>query len=107
MKMHSQVAIITNSSTELFVIDPNKFSLHEVEEKLDRIYELLGRPSVGSITIADTDVTELSSYPTAWHKYYQKYNKGDILLEAEDSEFGYEALAMIEVVFKAERYHLG
>lgn len=107
MKIHSVVGLITNSSTELFVVDPTKFTVEEIEEKLELLYALLERYNPGDISIAEADIIE--TYNSSWKEkevYYQ-YNKGDILLRAEDSEWGYGALEMIETIFNAKRFHLG
>lgn len=107
MKIHSIVGLITNSSTELFVVDPTKFTVEQIEEKLELLYALLERCNPGEISIADEDVYDTYDGSYGSRVVYQEYKKGDILLRAEDNEWGYGALGMIEVLFDAKRYHLG
>lgn len=107
MKIHSITGIITNSSTELFVVDPTKFTVEQIEEKLELLYALLERCNPGEISIAYEDVYDTYDGSYGRRVVYQEYKKGDILLRAEDSEWGYEALEVIESIFNAKRYHLG
>lgn len=107
MKIHSIVGLITNSSTELFVVDPTKFTVEQIEEKLELLYALLKRCNPVEISIAYEDTLETYGSSLGKERVYYQYNKGDILLSAEDSEWGYEALEVIESIFNAKRYHLG
>jgi hypothetical protein len=115
MKIHSIVDLITNSSTELFVLKPKAEISEEeiyklVHEKYEMYLELVEHDrlslDVFEVREAVCDVAE----PYKGY-FYEKYDKGDILVSADDSDFDYEfqdvLLSILEKYGKVEKYHLG
>ena len=118
MKVHSIVDIITNSSTELFVMKPKDelsgVTAKDIGEFVHRKYRDF------LVLIEDGRYSDVFSVSTAYESYketygdgytYQKYDKGDILVKANDSDFSYEfqdvLLLLLEKFGTVQKYHLG
>lgn len=127
MKVHSVVEIITNSSTELFIIPKEKikFTKKQVREVLTTYWEayknsqkildpegykrwleyerLTENSSVEDILLVST---ALSDYNPEFWDY--KLREGDMTIEGQgDNMIPYELFDLIEFHFNAKRYHLG
>lgn len=102
MKIHSIIDIITNSSTELFVVDSDKFSKDKVLQELTR---MVGEFGMKYFTIEEAPGGFLPDYVE------ETFNckDGDILVTIKDNLFPYDYsdLIAIEEELEAERYHLG
>lgn len=116
INLHSMVDVITNSSTELFVLDTNK-SLETVKEILQEAINLhnssndtnynfediFDEPYIGSGKDALGDWCDFDPYFTS------KIEKGIIIEGAEDNSIPYWMFEFIEDTFgySTERFHLG
>ncbi len=111
--IHSMVDIITNSSTELFVLDTEK-SKHTVKEILISAIELHNLANNGKLTFEDCfDEPYHGSGEEAlkgWNKYFTSRIKNGIILEGVgDNSIPYWMFEFIESIFgySTERFHLG
>lgn len=113
ISIHSFVDLITNSSSELFIVRDNSSveTVTELLEKLCDIYNqkmrLIGEPLVvfddifGTIEECYSDMIEPDWYGV-------QTRKGDILIHSrDDNSIPYEMQNDIETMFNAKRYHLG
>ena len=113
INVHSMVDLITNSSTELFVLDTEKsvdvikdilqeaINLHNIASGTDYKFEdIFDEPYIGSAKEA----------LAGWEDYYEsKIGAGVIICGANDNSIPYWMFEFIESVFgySTERFHLG
>lgn len=120
MKLHSISDIVTNSSTEIFVIPADKkVTAEEFLADMEPIWEAWKKRKLESsetwgsyygvcedtkfrdiidIFVANKDVKET---------FYQ-YNSGDLVVRgSEDNIIPYALFSLIDDMFDAEHYHLG
>lgn len=113
--VHSLVDVITNSSTELFILDTNK-SVTLVTEILQDMYNVYLKandlePSsiftVANIYIADQN--HEAQLVDDWGGFYNTSDiTGKIIIEGiEDNIIPYGLFDFIEYTFNARRLHLG
>ena len=110
---HSIVDVITNSSTELFVIDTDK-SVEVIKEILQEVVNLHNKAEGTSYTFEDIfkepRFNEGKVIISGWEDYYQsKYSNAIIVEGASDNSIPYWVFEFIESVFgySIERFHLG
>lgn len=113
INIHSLVDLITNSSTELFVLDTDKslkvikeilqdcIVLHNKASKTNYSFtDIFNEPYIGSGTVALSE----------WSDYYKsKIDKGIIIKGAGGNSIPYWMFDFIESVFgyRTEKFHLG
>jgi len=114
MKIHSISDVITNSSTELFVIS-SEVSCVDVEKRLDELwrnfcaeYKEYERTSLeANVKIADKSYYTESAYGPGWSTYLE-YHVGDIMIRSSyDNSIPYDFFEWIENEFNCKRYHMG
>lgn len=110
---HSVVDVITNSSTELFVIDTNK-SVNIVREILQEAIDLHNKASETSCEFNDIFKEPRFNFGKVIIEGYEDYFKSDnsdaIIVEGSfDNSIPYWMFEFIESVFgySTERFHLG
>ncbi len=110
---HSIVDVITNSSTELFVIDTDK-SIETVKEILQEAINLHNKVEETSYTFEEIfeepRFNEGKVTIEGWEDYYQSNHSNAIIVEgASDNSIPYWMCEFIESVFgySTERFHLG
>lgn len=113
IKPHSIIDVITNSSTELFIISTDK-TVEFVKEILQEAIDLHNKTNETSYTF-----TEIFEEPyigsskdalAGWVDYYKSdLSEGIILRGAGDNSIPYWMFDFIEYAFgyKTERFHLG
>lgn len=113
ISIHSMVDLITNSSTELFVLDTDK-SLEIVKEILQSAIDLNNKANNLSKSFSDIfDEPTLGSGKSAldgWEDCYtSKIENGIILSGSCDNSIPYWMFNFIKDTFgyKTERFHLG
>lgn len=113
IQVHSLIDLITNSSTELFVVNTDKsiefikgvlvgaIELHNSCNETSYCFEdIFDEPYVGSTKEALGD----------WHEHYgwkSKHGEGVIIAGREDNSIPYWLQEFIVESFNAERFHLG
>ena len=113
INVHSMVDLITNSSTELFILDTEKsvdvikdilqeaINLHNIASGTDFKFEdIFAAPYIGSA----------QSAIAGWEDYYTtKKDEAVIICGATDNSIPYWMFEFIESVFgySTERFHLG
>lgn len=119
IKIHSFVDVITNSSTELFVIESDK-TVEMVEDILSEIIDfhnkitgkLLDKRDVFSEVSKEDGNDALGE----WHSYYAKdgyvsdVKDGIIIRGAYDNSIPYYMFELLEYIFgwnNVKRFHLG
>jgi hypothetical protein len=115
LNIHSIVDTITNSSSELFVLNDTKETVRLLEVILQNKWDLhcqlynLPQSDVKDILyIEEADNTYMSR-----NQYLKEYNVPDIkegtiiIHSSEDNSIPYEFQQFIENFFNAERHHLG
>lgn len=137
MKLHSTINLITNSSTELFVIpkDRIKLSVEEYKDILSQMWELWKTTKlktdpeainhsfgfynltlestiddIMTIYVEDSDYTYYCPSYNRGEKpqIYEAWQAGDITIRGtDDNIIPYELFEMIESMFYARSYHLG
>ena len=130
INLHSFIDVITNSSTELFVIDADK-SIEMIKDILKEminhrneiankgyVYTRAGEMCTfeecfGDIYVYTKEMYELDkqglkdSYGDGWG-YEEERNIGKIIIEGKtDNSIPYEMFDWIECKLNAERWHLG
>lgn len=112
MKIQSFSDIITNSSSELFIIKNPKEKGEEITEFLQGVYELLGRDMDDDLYIEPVGAEEISEVAD----YGYKTKKGDLLIwSTSDNTIPYAIMKLIENLGSlfdipydsVERHHLG
>ena len=110
---HSIVDVITNSSTELFVIDTDK-SMETIKDILQEAINLHNKAEGTSYTFEDIfeepRFNEGKVIIDGWENYYQSKHSDAIIIEgASDNSIPYWMFEFIEYVFgySTERFHLG
>jgi len=113
--IHSFVDIITNSSTELFVLDTDK-SVEFVKEILQEAINLHNKADNTNLKFKDifeepyigSGKGELYGHGYS-DCYSSKINEGIIITGAEDNSIPYWMFEFIESIFgySTERFHLG
>lgn len=113
INLHSMVDVITNSSTELFVLDTKK-SLEVIKGILNEAIELHNRSNDTNYKFEDVfEEPYIGSSREAldgWESYYNSNLKeGVILRGAGDNSIPYWMVEFIDEVFgwNTERFHLG
>lgn len=113
IEVHSIVDIITNSSTEMFVIDTNK-SIETIKEILEHAIDLHNKSTNSNYTFDDIfkDITINSGNEALgdWTEYYKSNIDAGVIIEgSEDNSIPYWMFEFIESIFgyKTERFHLG
>jgi hypothetical protein len=130
MKLHSISDIVTNSSTEIFVIPADKkVTAEEFLADMEPIWEAWKKRKLESsetwgsyygvcedtkfrdiidIFVANKDVKETyTGYKNREETFYQ-YNSGDLVVRgSEDNIIPYALFSLIDDMFDAEHYHLG
>ena len=114
INVHSMVDLITNSSTELFVLDTEK-SLEVVKEILQCAIDLHNKTQ--GVLYGFRDIFEepyigsgKEALGEGWTDFYNsKIEKGIIVCGAGDNAIPYWMFNFIEEVFgyQTERFHLG
>lgn len=113
MNIHSMVDVITNSSTELFVLDTDK-TLETVKEILQEAINLHNKATGSNDQFSD--IFQDPYYGSGENEldgcgdYYEsKISNGIILYGANDNSIPYWMFDFIESVFgyQTERFHLG
>jgi len=111
--IHSMVDLITNSSTELFVLDTDK-SLEVVKEILQDAINLHNKANDSDISFDDIfDEPEFGSGKDAldgWSSYYKSNIENGIIIKgSSDNSIPYWMFDFIESAFgfSTERFHLG
>lgn len=112
MKIQSFSDIITNSSSELFIIKNPKEEGEKITEFLQGVYELLGRDMDEDLCINTANNNTIRE--VADHGY--KAKKGDLVIwSADENSIPYAIIALIENLDSLfnipysdiKRYHLG
>ena len=113
INIHSFIDLITNSSTELFVLDTDK-SLEVVKDILQEAINLHNKIDGSNLKFEDVfEEPYIGSGYTAlddWNDVYtSKIDKGIVIRGAEDNSVPYWIDNFITEVFgyKTERFHLG
>lgn len=113
LNFHSFVDVITNSSTELFVLDSDR-ALESVKEILQAAIDLHNKVEGSSYKFEDIfEEPYIGSGKKAidgWEDYYTSNIDSGIIIEgAGDNSIPYWMFDFIESVFgyKTERFHLG
>jgi len=113
INVHSMVDLITNSSTELFILDKEK-SVEVVKEILQEAINLHNKANNTEYMFGDIfDEPYIGSPKKAlsgWEDYYNsKIGKGIIITGASDNSIPYWMFEFIESVFgySTEQFHLG
>lgn len=113
VNVHSLVDLITNSSTELFVLDTEK-SLEVVKEILVEAINLNNKTKGTSEKFEDIfeelRIGNGNSALVGWGDYYKsKISKGIIIMGVGDNSIPWWMFNFIESVFgyDTERFHLG
>jgi hypothetical protein len=113
INIHSLVDVITNSSTELFVIDKNK-SLKFVKEVLQMAIDLHNKSNEQKYTFEDVfdepKTFEGKYVVEGWEDYYASdIIDGIEIYGASDNSIPYWMFEFIEYTFgyNTERFHLG
>ena len=113
IKPHSIIDVITNSSTELFVIDTDK-SIETVKEILQEAINLHNKVKGSSYTFEDIfkepRFNEGKVVIEGWEEFYTSELSNAIIVEgASDNSIPFWMLEFIENVFgySTERFHLG
>jgi len=113
VKIHSMVDLITNSSTELFVLDTDK-SLEVVKDILQEAINLHNKIDGSDLKFEDVfDEPYIGLADQAldgWNASYKsKIGKGIIIRGADDNSIPYWIDNFITEVFgySTERFHLG
>lgn len=110
---HSIIDVITNSSTELFVIDTDK-SVETIKEILQEAINLhnktLGTLYTFNEVFEEPKFNKGKVVIDGWEDYYQsKHSDAVIIKSADDNSIPYWMFEFIEYVFgySTERFHLG
>lgn len=113
LNFHSFVDVITNSSTELFVLDTDK-ALESVKEILQAAIDLHNKANGTNYKFEDIfDEPYVGSGKEqldGWEDYYSSKIEDGIIIEgADDNSIPYWMFEFIESTFgyKTERFHLG
>lgn len=119
MKIHSIVDLITNSSTELFVVQDKTsipYVLAALREKWEVFKQLYpdkwysNKPIEDILEVHEAQSSEICTHAN-WQgseSIYKKQIAGQILIESvDDNSIPYEFWDVIEDLFHCNRYHLG
>lgn len=113
INIHSFIDVITNSSTELFVLDTEK-SLEVVREILESAIDLHNKTHNTSLTFKECfeepHVGNGNKALEGWERHYSSnIENGIILMGADDNSIPYWMWEFIESTFgySTERFHLG
>lgn len=111
INMHSMVDIITNSSTELFVIDKNR-SIYLVKEILQDAIDLYNKVENSNHKFHDVfDEPYFDSVESVLRGWGEEFTgttgTGIIVRSAMDNSIPYWLQEFIEKTFNCRRYHLG
>ena len=113
IKPHSIIDVITNSSTELFIIPTDK-TVEFVKEILQEAINLHNKTNGTSYTFdeifEEPYVGSSKDALNGWEDYYKSnLSEGIILSGASDNSIPYWMFDFIEYAFgyKTERFHLG
>jgi len=111
INIHSFVDLITNSSTELFVLDTNK-SLEVVKDILQNLIDFHNKMYNTNFKFEDIfEEPYIGNTDSFLQGFYGTSNikEGIIILGAYDNSIPYWMFDFIEEVFtyKTERFHLG
>ena len=116
MKIHSIVSVITNSSTELFIVPPGR-DIEEVKEIIKNIIHFQAELEKRETILDPFSIKEFSSNSddkefarqAEWYlEYYNlKIKNGSVCITVEDNDVDYDILVMIERVLDAKRIHMG
>ena len=113
IQIHSFVDVITNSSTELFVLDTDK-SVEAVKEILQAAIDLENKVSGTDLQfedIFDEPYQEIGkSSLHGWDEYFNtNIEDGIVIVGAHDNSIPWWMFEFIESTFgwKTERHHLG
>ena len=109
--VHSMVDVITNSSTELFVLDTNK-SLKTIKEILQEAIDLHNSSMGTNLKFEDVfDDPYIGEAPLGgWEDFYTSKIIGGVVLKgASDNSIPFWMFDFIENIFgwRTERFHLG
>jgi len=113
INFHSFVDVITNSSTELFVLDTDK-SVEMVKELLQQAIDLHNSIDKTKCTFEEIFDEPYFGTPSialeGWEDYYKSNKEESIIVcGADDNSIPYWMFEFIESAFgySTERYHLG
>jgi hypothetical protein len=112
--IHSMVDVITNSSTELFVLDTEK-SVEVVREILEEAIDLHNKATGENLVFDNVFEDPYLGSPalalTGWKEHYtSKFEQGIIIRGANDNSIPFWIQEFLESVFgwkNIERFHLG
>jgi len=109
IKVHSFIDVITNSSSELFVVKDKKQTVETIREILSEIIEVCcpnipPTEDIYEIEVCNKKVAK--DYVSEW--YDINISPGDIIIKSScDNSIPYSIFEIIEERFNAKRYHLG